>query len=574
MVGRITPEIKDQLLSRVDIVDVVGTRVQLKKAGKEFTACCPFHGEKTPSFYVSPAKQFYHCFGCGAHGNAIDFLIEYDRLGFIEAVEELAHQAGMELPQDEQTVVRGPDPAPIYALLEQAAALFREQLRRHPDAGRAIDYLKRRGLSGEIVQRYGLGFAPAQWDLVLRTFGGDPETRARLVTAGLVIERDDGKCYDRFRDRVMFPIHDRRGRVVGFGGRVLGDGEPKYLNSPETPVFYKGRELYGLRESQQAERRPPRMLVVEGYMDVIALAQFGINYAVATLGTATTAEHVKRLLRSAPELVFCFDGDRAGLDAAWKALQTALPLSDGQQPMRFLFLPDGEDPDTLIRKEGSAAFEERLKGATLLSDFLFEHLSKGLDLGSSEGQAKLDNDAKALLAQMPAGTFRQLLEERLASLVGVGTRSPARPGLGRGAPRRPRATAGAAPARLTTLRLAIALLLDDPSLARGVDARRQDWQDLDNPGIALLRQIIDITGANPDITAAALCERWRDTEHEKTIRRLSDSGLIAHIPTEGRESELAGALDALAREAARERRWRMLTARRPQPEPGADEDQT
>lgn len=565
MAHHITPEFKERLLSRVDIVDVVGQRVPLKKAGGLFKTCCPFHNEKTPSFTVTPERQTYHCFGCGAHGNAIDFLIEFDRLSFPEAVEELAQQVGMELPASDQPIAKGPDLTPLYRILEQAATLYRRQLREHPAAARAIDYLKQRGLSGEVVQRFGIGFAPPGWDFLLRALGNSRADQDQLLNAGLLVDRD-GKCYDRFRDRILFPINDRRGRVIGFGGRVLGDGEPKYLNSPETPIFHKGRELYGLREVQQVLRQPPRLLVVEGYMDVIALAQFDIPYAVATLGTATTPEHIKRLQRSAPELVFCFDGDRAGRDAAWKALQTALPLTTGQQPIRFLFLPDGEDPDTLVRKEGRDAFEQRLSSATLLSDFLFQHLTAELDLASAEGRAKLDADARGLIQTMPAGTYRQLLEARLADLVGFrgrpqggGSRRPTdqqRPPRG--------ASYRAGGQRLTPLRLAVALLLDRPALAHQADTQPHEWHTLDNPGIALLRELIATGLAYPEITSAALCERWRDTAHASAIRRLSDSGLIAHIPAEGREAEFLGALTTLNRTAERERRWRMIQdAKRP-----------
>jgi DNA primase len=568
MVGRITPELKERLLARTDIVDVVGRRVELKKKGKEHAACCPFHQEKTPSFYVSGEKQFYHCFGCGAHGNAIDFLIEYDRLSFPEAIEELAQQVGLELPEaGGPAAVTGPDPTPLLDLLERVAAIYQQQLKKHPDARRAIRYIEQRGLSAEVVERFSLGFAPPGWDFVLRGLGTTETARRHLVDAGLIIDRD-GKLYDRFRNRLMFPIHDRRGRVVGFGGRVLGDGEPKYLNSPETPVFHKGAELYGLREAQQAMRRPPRLVVVEGYMDVIALAQFAIPYAVATLGTATTPEHVRRLLRSAPELVFCFDGDRAGRAAAWKALATCLPLATGRQPIRFLFLPDGEDPDTLVRGEGREAFERRLARATLLSDFLFEHLGNEVDLGSAEGRAKLDMEARTLIQTMPAGTFRSLLEQRLADLVGFG--GPARAArpvpAGRAAPH------GGSTRALTPQRLAVALLLDQPGLAQEAAQQPTAWQGLESPAVTLLREIIDIVLARPGISAAALCEHWRDTDWESTIRKLSDSRLLAHIPEEGRGAELTGALRAMGREAEKQQRWRMLRSaratRRGSPESG------
>ena len=366
MAGRIPPSFIDDLLARIDIVDLIGQRIALRKAGKDFQARCPFHDERTPSFTVSPDKQFYHCFGCGAHGTAIGFLMEHDRLAFREAVEELAQRVGLVIPSDGEPIRTGPDQGPLYQVLEQAAELYRQQLRSHPEAARAVDYLKGRGLTGEIAARYGLGYAPSGWDFLLSRLGRDPAGRQRLLQAGLITDQD-GKSYDRLRERIVFPIRDRRGRVIGFGGRVLGDGKPKYLNSPETPVFHKGRELYGLYEAQKARRKLERLLVVEGYMDVIALAQFGIDYAVATLGTATTPEHLQLLLRSAPELVFCFDGDRAGRDAAWKALQTALPLATGNQSLRFLFLPEGEDPDTLVRAEGPGGLRAaaRARSATL-----------------------------------------------------------------------------------------------------------------------------------------------------------------------------------------------------------------
>lgn len=561
MAGHITPEFKHQLLSRIDVVDVVGTRVHLKKAGSLYKACCPFHQEKTPSFVVTPARQTYHCFGCGAHGNAIDFLIDHDRLSYPEAIEELALQAGLELPSDDgRTSDRGPDLAPLFALLDQAARLYRQQLRQHSRAQSVIQYLKDRGLTGEIVREYGIGYAPAGWDFLLTRLGVEEASRARLVSAGLLVERD-GKRYDRFRDRVIFPIRDRRGRVIGFGGRVMGTEEPKYLNSPETPLFSKGRELYGLYELQQRLRRPERVLVVEGYMDVIALAQFEIHYAVATLGTATTAEHLRRLQRVAPELVFCFDGDRAGREAAWKALQVALPLANGKQSIRFLFLPEGEDPDSLVRREGRQAFEARLGDARLLSDFLFDHLSAALDLDSAEGRAQLDAEAKVLLQSVPHGTYRDLLQQRLSKLVGVVAvtgRAASAVWRQRVGKRLQQAGTRGQPLRMTKLRQAIALLLDQPELAEEAARLPRDWEDEENPGVSLLRLLLDTVGADPDISSAALCERWRDTEHESVIRQLSDSRLIAHIPEQGRKTVFVDALRGLNVEAERARRAQMI----------------
>ncbi len=405
------------LLSRVDIVDVIDRYVPLKKAGANYTACCPFHSEKTPSFTVSQSKQFYHCFGCGVHGTAIGFLMEYGSKSFPEAVEELARDAGLEVPRVEPQAgetERRELAQDLNALLLTAAKFYRAQLK---DAPRAIDYLKRRGLTGAIAARFGVGYAPDAWQPLAAAFGNydDPE----LGTAGLVIAGDGGKRYDRFRDRIMFPIHDSRGQVIGFGGRVLGDGEPKYLNSPETPLFSKGRELYGLFLARNAIRDAGKVVVVEGYMDVVALAQHGVEYAVATLGTATTPVHAQKLLRLADTVVFCFDGDTAGRKAAWRALENALPvLADGKNAV-FLFLPDGEDPDDFIRKRGKAAFEAAIDRATPLSEFLLAELCAHHPPSTAEGRAALVAAARPYLAQLTAPILSALLRRRLADLTGL-----------------------------------------------------------------------------------------------------------------------------------------------------------
>ncbi len=556
MAGRITPDFKSDLLARIDIVDVINPHVPLKRRGSLFSACCPFHDEKSPSFTVTPARQTYHCFGCGAHGNAIDFLVEYKNLNFPEAVEELARQAGLEIPEDHEAPIRkGPDTRPLYPVMEQAAQLYQQQLRQHPQAGRAVDYLKGRGLSGKIALAFGLGYAPPDWDFLLGRLGRTEQERQHLILAGLVIDQD-GKVYDRFRDRVIFPIRDRRGRVIGLGGRILGDGKPKYLNSPETPIFHKGRELYGLHEALKIHRQPERLLVVEGYLDVIALAQFGIDYAVATLGTATTPEHLRLLLPQAPELVFCFDGDRAGREAAWKALETCLPQANGQQEIRFLFLPEGEDPDTLVRQEGREAFEDRIRQATPLSDFLFEQLSKGIDLASLDGRARLGSRVTPLLARLPPGLLRDLLRDRLSRLVGVGVTLPRLDaGTGRRPPgsspasrRRAGANSGRRPAT-SPLRLTIALLIQHPELASALTGLGQDWHHLDNPGIRLLERLIATLATQSGLSSAALLERWREEEDFKILIQLSDPRLLAHIPTEGLEPELTGAIQRLNQEA-------------------------
>ncbi|HET8730963.1 MAG TPA: DNA primase [Moraxellaceae bacterium] len=418
--GRIPEAFIDDVLLRADIVDLVDSRVKLKKAGKNYSACCPFHREKTPSFTVSREKQFYYCFGCGASGNAISFLMEYEHKGFLDALKDLAQRVGLEVPD-----TRDPDAPPreshqgLYDMLERAAQYFEQQLRQHRDKDKAVRYFKKRGLTGQIAKHYRLGYAPAGWDNLVGTLGSDAESRQTLLTTGLVIQRDGSdRVYDAMRDRVIFPIRDFRGRVIAFGGRVLTDEKPKYLNSPESPVFHKGQELYGLYEARQAPGKLERVIVVEGYMDVVALAQYGITYAVATLGTATSTTHVERLFRLVPEIVFCFDGDAAGRKAAWRALESALPaLVDGKSAS-FLFLPTDEDPDSLVRKEGKDRFVDRMiNEAEPLADFLMRHLGEGLKLDSLEGRSRLAMLAKPLVATLPDGLYREMLLGRLAELT-------------------------------------------------------------------------------------------------------------------------------------------------------------
>lgn len=424
MAGLIPQSFIDDLLNRTDIVDVVSSRVQLKKTGKNYSACCPFHKEKTPSFSVSPDKQFYYCFGCGAGGNALGFMMDHDNLDFPQAVEELAKAAGMEVPR-EQSVKgqkpRQPTDSPLYPLLTAAAEFYRQALKSHPTRKAAVDYLKGRGLSGEIARDFGLGFAPPGWDNLYKHLSSDTLQQKTMIDAGLLIENaETGKRYDRFRDRVMFPIRDSRGRVIAFGGRVLGDDKPKYLNSPETPVFHKGQELYGLFEARKHNRNLDEIIVVEGYMDVIALAQQGLRNAVATLGTATSEEHLKRLFRVVPNVLFCFDGDQAGRNAAWRALEAALSsLQDGRRA-RFLFLPEGEDPDTLVRSEGTDAFKARInQHAQPLADYFFEQLTKEADPRSLEGKAHMATLAAPLIDKVPGANLRTLMRQRLSEITGL-----------------------------------------------------------------------------------------------------------------------------------------------------------
>ena len=435
MAGLIPQRFIDDLLNRTDIVEVVGARVQLKKTGKNYSACCPFHQEKTPSFTVSPDKQFYYCFGCGAGGNALGFVMDHDHLDFPQAVEELAKRAGLEVPREDSRPgqrPRQPVDSPLYPLLTAAADYYRQALKGHPARQAAVDYLKGRGLSGVIARDFGLGFAPPGWDNLMKHLGGDSLQQKALIDAGLLIENaETGKRYDRFRDRVMFPIRDSRGRVIAFGGRVLGDDKPKYLNSPETPVFHKGQELYGLYEARQNNRDLDEVMVVEGYMDVIALAQQGLRNAVATLGTATSEEHIKRLFRLVPNILFCFDGDQAGRNAAWRALESCLPsLQDGRR-VRFLFLPEGEDPDSLVRREGADAFRARLaQQAEPLAEYFFRHLMEEADPSTLEGKAHLATLAAPLLDKVPGANLRALMRQRLGEITGLSGEALSQPSAG------------------------------------------------------------------------------------------------------------------------------------------------
>lgn len=424
MAGLIPQSFIDDLLNRTDIVDVVSSRVQMKKAGKNYTACCPFHKEKTPSFSVSPDKQFYYCFGCGAGGNALGFIMDHDNLDFPQAVEELAKAAGMEIPREESGrphKPRQPTDSPLYPLLTAAAEFYRQALKSHPQRKAAVDYLKGRGLTGEIARDFGLGFAPPGWDNLYKHLSSDTLQQKAMIDAGLLVENaETGKRYDRFRDRVMFPIRDSRGRIIAFGGRVLGDDKPKYLNSPETPVFHKGQELYGLFEARKNNRNLDEIIVVEGYMDVIALAQQGLRNTVATLGTATSEEHMKRLFRVVPSVLFCFDGDQAGRNAAWRALEATLPsLQDGRRA-RFLFLPEGEDPDTLVRSEGTDAFRARIhQHAQPLADYFFQQLTEEADPRSLEGKAHMATLAAPLIDKVPGANLKALMRQRLLEITGL-----------------------------------------------------------------------------------------------------------------------------------------------------------
>jgi len=429
LASRIPQSFIDDLLDRTDIVDLVDGHVKLKKTGRNYSACCPFHKEKTPSFSVAPDKQFYYCFGCGAGGNAIGFLMQLANLNFPEAVEELAGKAGLTVPKDDSVTSKAASAASqaktqarnqAYDILNQASQYYQSQLRRHPDRQKAVTYLKGRGLNGQIAQRFGVGYAPTGWQNLMQELAPKVEQEQGLIDAGMVVEKEENKRrYDRFRDRIMFPIKDYKGRIIAFGGRVLGDDKPKYLNSPETVVFHKQKELYGLYEARQHERNLKRIMVVEGYMDVVALAQHNINYAVATLGTSTSSFHLERIFKLVSEVVFCFDGDAAGLKAADRAMHTCLPyMQDGRQA-RFLLLPDGEDPDSLVRQEGNDKLTARIVDATPLSDFLFQRLGQDLDPHNLEHRAKLATDASPLIAIIPKGIMRSMMHARLSKITGL-----------------------------------------------------------------------------------------------------------------------------------------------------------
>jgi len=570
MPGRIPQSFIDELVGRADIVEIIGARVPLKKAGREYKACCPFHDERTPSFTVSPAKQFYHCFGCGAHGTVLGFLMDYEHLEFVDAVEDLAARCGLAVPR-EGAPGAGADEAArersraLLEVLAEAAALYRRWLREHPQAQAAKDYLRGRGMSGRTAADFELGFAPPGWDNLLGALGGSEAAIATLAAAGLLSEAEDGRRrYDRFRNRIMFPIHDRRGRVVGFGARTLGDDTPKYLNSPETPVFHKGHELYGLHRLQRLRERPPAVLVVEGYMDVVMLAEHGIDHACAALGTAATAEQVERLFRAHPKVVFCFDGDQAGRRAAWRALENALPhMRDGREA-RFMFLPEGEDPDSFVRSRGADAFRAGLDAAPTLTRFLFDTLHAGTDTASAEGRARLKEQARPLIERLPEGTLRTLATQRLAELLGLSLdRTEGELGLRRRAPAAravtgPGSRSGQGPREVpSAARRAVSLLLHHPRLAASA-GDVHDLAALGTPGATLLAGLLETLKNRPNLTTAGLVEHFRDHPHGRALMRLA----AAEPPPAGEAlaAEFADCLERLRREPG-EARFRVLQQR-------------
>ncbi|MFK7607988.1 MULTISPECIES: DNA primase [unclassified Pseudomonas] len=629
MAGLIPQSFIDDLLNRTDIVDVVSSRVQMKKAGKNYTACCPFHKEKTPSFSVSPDKQFYYCFGCGAGGNALGFIMDHDNLDFPQAVEELAKAAGMEIPREESGrphKPRQPTDSPLYPLLTAAAEFYRQALKSHPARKAAVDYLKGRGLTGEIARDFGLGFAPPGWDNLYKHLSSDTLQQKAMIDAGLLVENaETGKRYDRFRDRVMFPIRDSRGRIIAFGGRVLGDDKPKYLNSPETPVFHKGQELYGLFEARKFNRSLDEIIVVEGYMDVIALAQQGLRNAVATLGTATSEEHMKRLFRVVPSVLFCFDGDQAGRNAAWRALEATLPcLQDGRRA-RFLFLPEGEDPDTLVRSEGTDAFKARInQHAQPLADYFFQQLTEEADPRSLEGKAHMATLAAPLIDKVPGANLRTLMRQRLSEITGLTSETvsqlaqkappppqtaydpgidydampdysdfqqpdayvpqqewtPKKPGAGgkkwenkpwdkkgkRGGEREQAwIPVGVEPPTLTALRT----LLHHPQLAKKVeDAGHFAAEDQTNN--QLLIALVEAVQKNPKLSSIQLLSRWHGTEQGRLLQRLLEKEWL--IDADNLEQQFFDTITSLSARQ-RERNLEQLLRKARQGELSSEEKQ-
>ena len=557
----IPDEFKQQLLNRIDIVDVIERHVQLRKAGQNYVARCPFHAEKTPSFSVSATKQFYHCFGCGAHGNAISFVMEHGGLGYIEAVKELASMVGMTVPEARETTASPAARAGVGLadLLLAAARYYKDNL-KHSEP--AIEYLKQRGLTGEIAARFGLGYAPDAWQGLADVFP-DYRTSAELKDTGLVVDGDGGRRYDRFRGRIMFPILNARGGIIGFGGRVIGAGEPKYLNSPETPLFEKGLELYGVFQARQAVRDANRVVVVEGYMDVVALAQHGFGAAVATLGTATTPTHIEKLLKLADEIVFCFDADAAGRRAAWRALEVSLAKLSDAKSVRFLFLPDGDDPDSFVRVHGAAAFADRVSDATPLSEMLIHELRSRVDDSTAEGRARLLHLAKPLVTQIPAPMLALLLRQRLAAIAQVSIEDVDELfEVRRAAVRRVnRLPVGERQRRSppTLTQWLLQAVLHDPARAREVDRSVLDPRDRFTPA---LRAALDLIESRPNLEARALIPVALETARDSAVAALLQEAQVEllTLPAIDLNLEFAHAIRAL-REQAEDRRRTELSAK-------------
>ncbi len=546
MSGRIPREFIDELLVRVDIVDLIDSHVPLKKTGANFVARCPFHTEKSPSFSVNRNKQFFHCFGCGASGNAISFLMDFNHLDFVEAVEDLAAFAGIAVQREivgHQVAQKKDDLNSLYEVMEQVATFYVGQLR---DNIGAVEYLKARGVKAAIARDFMIGYSPDKWSTLAERF-----SQKQLIDVGLLVVKDGGQVYDRFRGRIMFPIRDKRARIVGFGGRVLDDSLPKYLNSPETSLFHKGKEVYGLYELLEKNSKPQRILIVEGYMDVIALAQYGLCYAVAALGTAASQAHLDLLFRFSSELVFCFDGDRAGREAAWRVMESAFSsLKDGRS-CRFMMLPQSYDPDSLVREEGLNKFIERIESAHGLSDYFFENVSGGLKLSEMEGRAQLVSKSLPYLERLPEGVFREMMFERLKSLSGMATFNVSDSVVVDLSSKKTRQHESN---RLSSARVAIALLLQNPGLVDCVEQKNIDWIGLEFRGIELFKNILQVILDKRSVNTAVLIEYYRNTAEERSVKALAL--LDVYVSDDKIEEVFSDALDGLlkqAREASIER---------------------
>ncbi|WP_019864395.1 DNA primase [Methylovulum miyakonense] len=546
--GRIPRAFIDDLLARVDIVELIDSHVPLKKTGANYVARCPFHTEKTPSFSVNSNKQFFHCFGCGASGNAISFLMDFNHLDFVEAVEDLAAFAGLDVPRENASATLAQDKVDLqglYDLMGRVAEFYVQQLRASAAGKHAVAYLKKRDVSGEAAKTFMLGYAPQDWQELAKRFN-----QRELLDAGLLGSNDNGGLYARFRHRVMFPIRDKRGRVIGFGGRVLDDSLPKYLNSPETPLFHKGREVYGLYELLKKNAKPPRILLVEGYMDVIALAQLGVDYAVAALGTATSQAHLELLFRYTSELVFCFDGDNAGREAIWKAMEAAFSvLQDGRQ-IRVMLLPPPHDPDSWVREQGVERFVGHMQDSQVLSDYFFGHLTQEYNLNEMEGRAQFVNKAKPYLARLPDSLFKEMMFAKLQELGRVDVaekrvvpdRFPSRPPQKNSRPPLERQT--------------LAMLVQNPGLLEVLEEKGVDWEGLDFKGADKFKSILKVMLAKKPINTGVLLEYYRDSVDEGIVKQLMSTKL--EVPLAGIEAEFCGAWERLLEHAADVRFDRLL----------------
>ncbi|MGD9153245.1 MAG: DNA primase [Gammaproteobacteria bacterium] len=543
----------DDLLTRIDIVNIIEQYVKLKKAGADYEACCPFHQEKTPSFKVSPAKQIYHCFGCGVGGNAISFLMDYDHQDFPEAIETLAKHAGISIPTQATTEQQPNNTAIMYTVMEKAANFYQAQLERNPLAKNALKYLEKRGLNKETIKQFKIGYAPSGWDNLLRKVNSHPEYQKALLTTGMLIKKSNNSTYDRFRNRIMFPITDRRGRIIAFGARAINDDDtPKYLNSPETPIFHKGHELYGLYEARQVNRNLSRLLLVEGYMDVIALAQHNINYAVATLGTAMTANHAQKLFRACSEIVFCFDGDDAGNKAAWRTLEIILPLLHDNWQAKFVFLPNNEDPDSLIQKIGKTEFEKLIQNAKSLSTFLFSHLSKQINLQQIDGRAHLAKLVMSYIKLMPNNVRKEIIIETLAKQVNLSAEKLRDYLTDNQTTNNYQNTNKQA--IFSLVRTAITLLLQNPQLINQID---RELPKLDLPGMALLNELYSLLKEHSKLTTGAILEHWRNTPEYPHLHKLSNH---KHL-LEGQDlaNEFCDTIEKLHSQATEEAINRLIT---------------